>query len=66
MMSLYYSRYLSVQGSAKRRAPGLVNVVPAVAHLFCLTLPTALTQPGIHLFSLALYYPLPPLSADVI
>ena len=29
--------------------PGLVNFVTAVAYLFCLALPTAFTQPGVHL-----------------
>ena len=38
-----------IQGSAKRRAPGLVNVIPAVAYHFCLALPAAFTQPGDHL-----------------
>ena len=36
----------SVKGLAKRRAPGLVNFVPAVAYPFCLALPAAFTQPG--------------------
>ena len=35
-----------VQGSTNRRAPGLVNFVPALAHHFCLNLPSAFTQPG--------------------
>ena len=34
------------QGSTNRRAPGLVNFVPALAYLFCLNLPAAFTQPG--------------------
>ena len=34
------------QGSAKRRAPGLVNFV--TANHFCLNLPAAFTQPGNH------------------
>ena len=38
-----------VQGSTNRRAPGLVNVVPALAYHFCLNLPAAFTQPGAHL-----------------
>ena len=49
-----------VQGSAKRRAPGLVNFgelfvlvnfVPAVAYHFCLALPAAFTQPGARLLA---------------
>ena len=35
-----------VQGSAKRRAPGLVNFIPAVAYHFCLALPAVFAQPG--------------------
>ena len=35
----------ALEGSAIRRAPGLVNVVPAVADHFCLNLPAAGTQP---------------------
>ena len=38
-----------VQGSSKRRAPGLVNFVPAVAYHFCLNLPAAFSQPGARL-----------------
>ena len=34
-----------VQGSAKRRSPGLVYIAPAVAHHPCLALPAAFTQP---------------------
>ena len=41
----------SVQGSAKRRAPDLVNFVPVVAHHFCLALPAAFTQPGAQLLA---------------
>ena len=41
----------TVQGSAKRRAPGLVRFVPAVACHFCLALPAAFTQPGAHLLA---------------
>ena len=37
--------------AAKRRAPGLVNFVTALAHHFCLALPAAFTQPGSHLFA---------------
>ena len=37
---------LKVQSSAKRLWPGLVNFVTAVAYHFCLSLPTAFTQPG--------------------
>ena len=42
---------LCVQGSAKRRSPGLVNSVAAVAYHFCLALPAAFTQPGDHLLA---------------
>ena len=38
-----------VQGSTNRRAPGLVNFVPALAYHFCLNLPAAFTQPGARL-----------------
>ena len=38
-----------LQGSAKRRSPGLVNFVPTVVNHFCLALPAAFTQPGVHL-----------------
>ena len=38
-----------VQGSAKRRSPGLVNFVTALAFHSCLALPAACTQPGDHL-----------------
>ena len=38
-LSLKYWLMLSLQSSAKRRAPGLVNFVPAVAYHFCLALP---------------------------
>ena len=34
----------SRQGLAKRRSPGLVHFVPALAYLFCLALPAAFTQ----------------------
>ena len=43
------SKYL--QGSAKRRSPGLVHFVPAVAYHFCLNLPAAFTQPGARLLA---------------
>ena len=36
----------TVQGCAKKWAPGVANFVPAVAYHFCLTLPAAFTQPG--------------------
>ena len=39
----------TLQGSAKRRAPGLVNFV--TAYHFCLNLPAAFTQPGNHLLA---------------
>ena len=38
-----------IQGLAKRRSPGLVNFVDAVAYHFSLSLPAAFTQPGAHL-----------------
>ena len=38
--------WISVQESAKRRSPGLVNFVPGVAYHFCLALPAAFTQPA--------------------
>ena len=34
-----------VQGPANLWSPGLVNFVPAVAYLFCLSLPAAFSQP---------------------
>ena len=45
----------SIQGSAKRRSPGLVNFVAAVAYHFCLALPVAITQPSARLLADALY-----------
>ena len=36
---------------AKRRCPGLMNFVSAIAYHFCLALPAAFTQPGVHLLS---------------
>ena len=39
------------QGSARRRCPGLVNFVTALAYHFCLALPAAFTQPGDHLLA---------------
>ena len=47
--NLYYLKKL--QGSAKRRFPGLVNSVTAVAYHFCLDLPAAFTQLGVHLLA---------------
>ena len=35
-----------VQGSTKRRAPGLANFILALAYHFCLALHAAFTQPG--------------------
>ena len=46
----FLSIQLQLQGSAKRRAPGLVNFVPAVAYHFFIGLPAAFTQPGTLLF----------------
>ena len=40
------SRHPKLQSSAKRRRPGLVNFVSAVAYHSCLSLPAAFTQPG--------------------
>ena len=40
-----------VQGTAKRRFPGLVNFVATVAYRLCLALPAAFTQPGVHLLA---------------
>ena len=40
---------MQVQDSTNRRAPGLVNFVPALAYHFCLNLPAAFTQPGARL-----------------
>ena len=48
-LSLSYR--FSVQSSAKRWTPGLVNFVPAVAYHFCLALPEAFTQPGTRLLA---------------
>ena len=50
---LKFFAYLNaiLQGSAKRRSSGLVNFVSAVAYHFCLALPAAFTQPGIHLLA---------------
>ena len=42
---------IPLQGSAKRRTLGLVYFVTALAYHFCLTLPAALTQPGVHLLA---------------
>ena len=38
-------RYEQIHGISVRPFPGLVNFVPAVAHLFCLNLPAAFSQP---------------------
>ena len=35
-----------MQGISKRPFPGFVNLVPAVAYLFCLYLPARFSQPG--------------------
>ena len=55
MLNLVYilkSIYVNyVQGLAKRRSPGLVNFVAAVAYHFCLAFPAAFTQPGTHLLA---------------
>ena len=44
MDNLVYER--DVQRLAEFDAPGLVNVVHAVAYHFCLNLPAAFSQPG--------------------
>ena len=36
----------TIERSAKVSAPGLVNLIPAVAYHFCLNLPAAFTKPG--------------------
>ena len=41
-----------VLGSAKRRSPGLVNFVNALAYHSCLALSAAFTQPGVHLLEI--------------
>ena len=41
----------NVQSSAKRRAPGFVKFVPAVAYYSYLALPSAFTQPGARLLA---------------
>ena len=46
------SRETCLQDSAKRRSPGLVNLIPAVAFHSCLNLPAAFTQPGARLTSI--------------
>ena len=43
--------YGIVQGSAKRRASGLVSIASAIAYHFCLPLPAAFTQPGARLLA---------------
>ena len=40
-----------IQGSAKRRSPGLVHFVTALAYHCCLAWPAAFTQPGAHLLA---------------
>ena len=45
MISFHLS-FWDVQGLAKRLRPGLVNYIAAVAYHFCLSLPTAFSQPG--------------------
>ena len=44
-------RRQNIQISARRRSPGLVKFVPAVAQHFSLALPAAFTQPGAPPFS---------------
>ena len=44
--SVVPQRQTTVQGSAKRRSPGLVNFVAAVAYHCCLALPAGFMQPG--------------------
>ena len=40
--------YLQVQGWAKKWSPGLVKLVPAVAHNFFLSLPDKFSQSRVH------------------
>ena len=40
-----------IQGLAKRRYPGLISFVPAVAYHFYLAMPAAITQPGDNLIA---------------
>ena len=40
-----------VQGSDKRRSPGLVKFVIVLAYQFCMAFPAAFTQPGDHLLA---------------
>ena len=48
--ALYHFLFtFGIQSSTNRRAPGLVNFVPALAYYFCLNLPAAFTQPGARL-----------------
>ena len=51
MVGFVVQVYNHIQGEAKRRSPGLVNFVAAVAYHFCLALPAAFTQPGAHLLA---------------
>ena len=51
LLKLSVSQVFKLQGSAKRRSPGLVNFVAAVAYHFCLALPAAFTQSGGHLLA---------------
>ena len=39
------TKFISVQDSTNRRAPGFVNFVLALTYHFCLNLPAAFTQP---------------------
>ena len=53
LLHIAFIRYLIkyLQGSAKRRATGLVNFVTAVAYHFCLSLPAPFTQPEVQLLA---------------
>ena len=42
--------------TAERRAPGLVNFVPAIAYHICLEFHAALTQPGAHILAEPRYW----------
>ena len=42
---------MTMQGSAIRQSPGLVNFVTAIAYHFCIALPAAFTQPEDHLLA---------------
>ena len=47
----FIAQVIILIGIVYKVTPGLVNVVPAVAHHFCLNLPAAFTQPGCSLLA---------------